>query len=180
MDDYITIHTFPNRLVPHMFKLLASIIAALCLLSDISIALGAERITVFVGTFNRSIMVTDLEHLINKGSSRGLLRDALKLAKVDEEQVIELLTKKHQFSLKNMVSLTNSSFGKSILKKFEKIIFPRLSRKHGVAALRSALITSVAEDETLQVIELLQNYPTNIGIDIVEAKRLYDDLLDID
>jgi hypothetical protein len=157
--------------------LLASV-SALLLLSSSSIY-AAERVTFFIGSFYRSVDVSELEHTVETGEAVGLLADVLKAGKMDASEVVDILTKRHKFTLRNMSNLAHSPFGKAILRKFDKVIFPRHSRRYGEQALRSAIILSVAEDDELQILELLQNYPTNIGVDLIEAKKLSEKLSDL-
>lgn len=158
-----------------MFKHLA--IIALILFGS-GTAYSAEKITFMLGAMYRSVEVAELEEIIETGDSDGLVSQILSVGKMDNKEFIRMLTKPHKFSLTNMGSLTSSPFGRAILKKLGKAIFPRRSRANGDKALASAIVMSVADDGYFQVIEIIKNYPTDIGVDLVEAKKISEQMED--
>lgn len=138
-------------------------------------ALAADKVTFLYGSFYRSVDTTDLEHLVETGEAKGLLESVLELGDLDPEGIRRLLVKKHDLSLRKTSSLVTSPFGRALLRKFGKAISPRRSRQNGDKALSSAVILSIADDDMLQVIEVVRNYPTDMAVDLVELKKLLDD-----
>ena len=151
---------------------LAAVFGALALSKS---ALGAEKVTFLYGSFYRSVETADLEHLVETGEAKGLLASVLELGKIDPEGIRDVLVKKHDLSLRKTSSLVTSPFGRALLRKFGSAISPRRSRQNGDKALSSAVILSIADDDMLQVIEVVRNYPTDMAVDLVELKKLLDD-----
>jgi hypothetical protein len=162
----------PTQIIRSRLTILFAILFSLFASSSFA----ADRITFIYGSFYRSIDVSELEELVETGEASGLMGAVLELGKIDKSSIRDLLTKEHDLSVRKISSLMSSPFGRALLRKFGKSIFPRRSRTNGDKALSSAVTLSVADDDTLQVIEIFRHYPTDVGVDLVELKKLVEDL----
>lgn len=137
---------------------------------------AADRITFIYGSFYRSVETAELEEMIKTGQASGLISDVIRVAGGDDKSFIEALTKKHDVPFRNINSLVKTPFGAALLKKVGQGIFPRRSRLNGDKALSSAIIMSIHADDKLQMIELIRNYPTDMGIDLHTLANIAKDL----
>ena len=128
------------------------------------------------GSFYRSVETAELEEMVKTGQASGLISDVIRLSGGDDKSFIEALSKKHDVPFRNMKTLINTPLGNSILKKIGAGIFPRRSRINGDKALSSAIIMSIHADDKLQMIELIRNYPTDMGIDLHTLANIAKDL----
>jgi len=124
-------------------------------------AYNPDKNLVFVfGPFRPSITVGELVTFAETGElSRGW-RNYLRLAGVQEEELRAALTSPIAVDLLTLDKLLNTMPGEFLLYEVGQVVqTPQGSAS--IEALRSAVILSVADDNALTMLELLQNYPTS-------------------
>ena len=155
------------------------------LAAGLSLSLGAstvqaaETITLIVGPINRSIAISDIESLAQGNAPRGDLRTVLKFADQSQEAAAALLTQELPFDLVQADQLLNSGLATSLLEKLGEILAPRSSNQAGAQALRAAVIFSLADDNRMSLLEVLQKYPTNMRVNIGELRQASQEFKDI-
>jgi hypothetical protein len=130
-------------------------------------AFGAERVTVTFGPYMRSIDVQELRVLAGSNRATGLIGDILRIAKIKPEQAGAAL--RSPFAVDGIVmgDLLYTPLGEKILKQLGNIIHPlRSGTKTAVPALRSAVMLSLLDDNSLSPIELISNYPVQLVVDL--------------
>lgn len=137
---------------------------------------AAETVTLIYGPWNRSVEVADLKHLAETGEARGFLGTILSLGGQDPQQLRQVLNFSAPFSLVQASDLLYSSLGTGLLDRAGTIIAPRVSNQDGKQALRSAILLSLAKDGQISAIELLENYPTDMRVNIDPLLGLVDQI----
>ncbi|ABB58639.1 alpha/beta hydrolase [Synechococcus elongatus] len=127
---------------------------------------AAETVTLIYGPWNRSIDVADLKHLAETGEARGFLGTILKLGNQDPQQLQRFLNLSFPFSLVQASDLLYSSLGTGLLDRAGTIVAPRVSNQDGRQALRAAILLSLSKDGQISPVELLENYPTNMRVNV--------------
>ncbi|AZB71844.1 alpha/beta hydrolase [Synechococcus elongatus] len=127
---------------------------------------AAETVTLIYGPWNRSVEVADLKYLAETGEARGFLGTILKLGNQDPKKLQEFLNLSFPFSLVQASDLLYSSLGTGLLDRAGTIIAPRVSNQDGRQALRAAILLSLAQDGQISPVELLDNYPTDIRVNV--------------
>jgi hypothetical protein len=120
----------------------------------------ANKTLVFrFGAFGRSISMRDLTYFAETGKLPAGWRFFFNLAGVDAKTVRTALNQKVSVSLKFLDQTLNNLLGEFLLYQVGQII-QTPSNTANIQALRSASILSVAEDNHLSMLEVLQQYPT--------------------
>lgn len=120
-----------------------------------------DRSLVFVfGAFRPAITVGDLTRFAETGElSRGW-RNYLGFAGIDPEDFRKALTQEVAADLVSLDHLLHTLPGELLLYKVGEILQTPTGNET-IEALRSAIILSLADDNRLSLLELLQNYPTS-------------------
>jgi len=119
-----------------------------------------KRLVFTFGPFRPSITVGELATFAETGQlSRGW-RNYLSLAGVRQEDVRHALTSPVSVDLLTLDNLLNTMPGEFLLYEVGQVVqTPQGSAS--IEAMRAAIILSAANDNTLTMLELLQNYPTS-------------------
>ncbi|RPH40175.1 MAG: alpha/beta hydrolase [Burkholderiales bacterium] len=146
---------------------LASIFVATLASLSAGHAFGAERITATFGPIMRSIDVQELRVLANTNRATGMTASILKIAKISPEKAGTAL--RSPFALDGIFigDILYTPLGEKILSQLGQIIHPlRSGTKTAIPALRSAVMLSVLDDNSLSPIELISNYPVQLTINL--------------
>lgn len=127
---------------------------------------AAETVTLIYGPWNRSVEVADLKYLAETGEARGFLGTILQLSNQNPQELQRILNVSFPFGLVQASDLLYSSLGTGLLDRAGTIIAPRVSNQDGKQALRSAILASLAKDGQISPVELLENYPTDIRVNV--------------
>lgn len=123
-------------------------------------AAAAERVVLKYQWFRRSIAVEDLSVLAETGETSPELQSYLSLANRRPEQLRRDLNRSVTIDPVMLDRALNSPLGDIALDQ----ISPAIHTRSGTAdrqALRAALVLAASDDETISVIEVLEEYPTS-------------------
>lgn len=161
-------------------KVLAPFLLALGLVPCMTpLAQAAEDITFIVGPINRSITLTQLQHLVDTGEARGDLKTILKIAGQSPEQAGDFLSQTIPFDLVTAYRLLTSAPGEALLGKVGTILAPRRSNEAGAEALRAAILLSLSGDNQFTILELLEKYPTDARVNVDALQNVAGEFGDI-
>ncbi len=156
------------------------VIAGIISLSGIK-AEAAQKIILKYGIFRESISVSELRTFVDTGELSSSLRKYLK--KVDGKPD-DLRFALKQGMLVDVVLLSktlNSIPGEFVLNGISQVIHTP-SNRGSKESLRSAVVNSALDDNEVQIIEIMENYPTDeIHVDgnsIVETYNTLNKLLE--
>ena len=122
--------------------------------------LVGKSLVIQFGPFGRSISITDLTRFAETGElSRGW-KFFLTIAGIEPEDVRAALNQEVSVSLRFLDRTLNNLLGEFLLYQIGKIIHTP-SNTANIQALRSASILSVAPDNRISALEILQQYPTS-------------------
>jgi Alpha/beta hydrolase of unknown function (DUF1400) len=136
------------------FTALVVVFLALCPRSP-----AAESAIIRYSIFEKSVSVAELSRLSETGEVDPALEAQLKMVNQNPEKLRRLLNQKIPADPVLLSKVLNSFVGKSLLDYASEIIHTP-SRSASRQALRGALITSALDDKEIQLIEVLENYPT--------------------
>lgn len=139
-------------------------------------AIAAERVTLLAGAWSRSVEIDDLRSLAATGEASGFLQDALRYSNLQPKTVQTALNLSIPLSPVLADRLLNSFLGNLALDRIGQILAPRVSGQSGRQALRGAILQSVARDSRFTLLELLENYPTDARLDLLQIQQLQQDL----
>jgi Alpha/beta hydrolase of unknown function (DUF1400) len=147
-------------------SLLLSVIFALFLSSGSAFA--AESVLLKYRIFRESVSVKELTNFAQTGELSTPLKVNLALAKQDPKKIREYLTKSVTVNPILLDRVLNSSVGNILLDQIGEAIHTP-SRQADRQALRAAIILSASSDRSgsgakansINLIEIIQNYPTS-------------------
>ena len=122
-------------------------------------AIAAEQVILKYRIFRESIPVKDLTALAQTGETSLKLRAYLALARQDPQQVRKTLTQEVKVSPILLDRVLNSRVGDVVLDQVSQAIHTP-SKQADRQAMRSALVLSAQGDSKINLIEVIQNYPT--------------------
>jgi hypothetical protein len=158
-----------------MLLLFLSLRRALVLMATASIllfstsAIAADQVVLKYRIFRESISVEELSAFAETGELSKSLRINLALARQDPKAVRRYLTQPVKINVVLLDRLLNSPVGNLILNEVTEVVHTP-SGKADRQALRSALVISASRDSNISLIEIIQNYPTQVVQ--VEGDRL--------
>ncbi len=156
-------HSISRKILP--------LTVAVGFLSMATPSLGAEKIVLTYGEFGRSVPVSEFETLAQTGTATGTLKQLLKLTKENPSDVQKVLNSEVKIKAVWVDGLLNTAPGKFLLSELGKIVHTP-AQKGNVQALRSALVLSASNDNSLSLLEVFQNYPTSdLVVDGVQIQR---------
>lgn len=132
-------------------------------------AIAADQVVLKYRIFRESISVEELSAFAETGELSKSLRINLALARQDPKAVRRYLTQPVKVNLVLLDRLLNSPVGNLILDEITEVVHTP-SGKADRQALRSALVISASRDSNISLIEIIQNYPTQVVQ--VEGDRL--------
>lgn len=129
---------------------------------------AAERISFVYGPFHRSLSIQSLEEFAETGEVNPDLAFYFRIARVDEAakaKFREALVKRAEINPLLPSRFFYSDIGEDILTRMGRHIgIPR--GINGMYALRSTLILSALDPEGISLLSILQNYPTDIWVNL--------------
>lgn len=134
-------------------------------------AIAAEKVVLKYRIFRESISVEELSTFAKTGEISRSLRVNLALARQDPKLIRKYLTEPVQVNPILLDRVLNSPVGNVFIDEISQVIHTP-SRKADRQALRAALVLSARQDRTITLIEILENYPTQVVE--VEGDRLED------
>lgn len=151
--------------------------ATLSLLAAVVTALpaqSAERIQFFVGPFEPTIYIDDLETFANTGEIEPRLQPfANRFNSEQQETLRAFLNASYDISPVPVSQFTNSYLGELLLQKAGQVIQTE-NRLSGMKAIRAALVLAAAdEDSDFNTINILRHFPgQTIQLDFPLAKQV--------
>ena len=132
-------------------------------------ATAAEQVVLKYAPFSRTLPVSALRQLADRGQPTPQLQQYLQLANQSPEDVQTGLTDRLAIDHVRLDRMLNSPLGDIVLDEASLIVHTP-SDLDNRKALRSALILDASDDGQLTVIDTLENYPTTAVT--VEGRRL--------
>ncbi len=132
-------------------------------------AIAAEQVVLKYRIFRESIAVEELSTFAQTGELSKSLRINLALARQDPKAVRRYLTEPVKVNPVLLDRLLNSPAGNFVLDQVSQVVHTP-SGKADRQALRAALIVSASRNNDISLIEIIQNYPTQVVQ--VEGDRL--------
>ena len=127
---------------------------------------AAEEVLLDLGSANRSVTVASLDEFLENGTTAGPLQY---LNEEQQEYLRLALTKSQEFNIVQLSQWLNSPMGERTL-LFAGQLFKSGARLNGQKAIRAAIITSLADDGELSLLELIKNFPSQkLVVDISQA-----------
>ena len=138
-------------------------LTSLLLLGSLTVGItptqAAEDIILKYSILRESISVKELGELSREGKVSPSLKSYLKLANKEPEELRRWLNSSFAVQQTTLSNVLNSFVGGYILDQVGEVIHTPSNRANK-EALRGAIITSANHDNTVQLIEVLENYPT--------------------
>lgn len=122
-------------------------------------AIAAESVVLRYRIFQASVPVSDLTTLAETGEASPELASYLRRAGRSPEELKQILTREVSVNPQLFSRILNSPIGNVALDQLGQSIHTP-SRSADRQALRAALQLSTADDGSMSLIELIQNYPT--------------------
>lgn len=139
-------------------------------------AIAAERIVLKYKIFETSIPVAELAELAETGEVSPTLDRYLALAQQEPRRVRRALTHPIEVDPLLLDRVLNSRMGEAILDQVGETIYPP-SQMADQQAMRSALVMSAQDDDRLNLIEVMQNYPTEaVYVDVDRLVATYNQI----
>lgn len=155
---------------------LGAAIATLALLIPGTSAIAAEQVVLKYRAHERSVPVEDLTRLAETGETTRQLDLYLRTAGYDAAEMQELLNREVEMDVVLLDRVLNSFVGNYALDQVGKAIYPP-SQQADRQAMRAAIILSAADDNSVTLLEILQNYPTpEVHVDGNELSDAYQTL----
>ncbi|KKZ10059.1 hypothetical protein BO91_02345 [Candidatus Synechococcus spongiarum LMB bulk10E] len=130
---------------------------------------AAERVTLMVGPFSRSVEVKELRSFSEGSEPQGFIKAALRLSNVPHDRARSVLANRVDIPFTLLGRLLYTDLGEAFLGRIATIFYPRHAADAGVPALRSGAILSVARSDTgkLNPVDFLESYPNKeIVVDV--------------
>jgi hypothetical protein len=121
---------------------------------------AAETIILKYGFLRESISVNDLSTFAKTGEMSSSLKNYLDLANQNPNTTRKILTEKITVNGVFLSKILNNSIGERMLDLVSNYIRTP-SGKASRESLRGSLVTSALSDNNIQLIEVLENYPTS-------------------
>ena len=140
---------------------------------------AAEQIILKYSILRESVSVEELGELSRKGKVSPSLKSYLKLAKKDPAELQRWLNRPFAVEQTTLSNVLNSFAGGYILNQVGEVIHTPSNRANK-EALRGAIITSAEKDNSVKLIEVLENYPTKeVHLEGDRLMELYQTVRDL-
>jgi hypothetical protein len=140
---------------------------------------AAERVVLKYRIFRRSIQVEELSDLAKTGTVSPALRAHLRLANQDPNDLRQLLQREVPINWLLLDRILNTPVGDAMLDEMSKAIHTP-SGEGSRQAMRSALVMSARNGNKIQMIEVLENYPTEaVHVDGDRLEETYQHLANL-
>jgi hypothetical protein len=134
-------------------------VAIVSLLLNCLPAAAAETVVLKYRIFRESISVPELTTFTQTGELSESLRSYLDLTKQDPQNMRRTLTQEINVNPLVLYQVLNSRFGETLLDQVSQVVHTP-SNGASRQALRGAIVSSALPDGKINLIEILQNYPT--------------------
>jgi hypothetical protein len=154
-----------------------------------AIARAADKITFVFSPIEQSIQVDELREFADTGKQSSTIKTVLEQTNLDPEEMqavlsTELDLNEHGVKLTLAERILNTYVMELVLKDVGRVLHPPRVNTATVQALRGAIVTSLADDNQISLIEFLENYPTALQIEGSEIdaifNRIFDDIQDLE
>jgi hypothetical protein len=185
-----------NQKMRHANRSHSGLIRNLCLalplvasLTMPAIARAAEKITFRFPPIEQSLQVNELREFADTGKQSSTIKTVLQQTNLDPNEMQEVLAteldlNEHGVSLRLAERLLNTYVIELVLKDVGRVFHPPRVDTATVQALRGAIVTSLADDNKISLIEFLEQYPTVLQIEGGEIdnifNRIFDDIQDLE
>jgi hypothetical protein len=145
-------------------------------LTENSAAIASQQIVLKYKIFQRSLPVQDLTTLSETGGVSKKLQYYIDKTHQDPEKVRQTLTQNVEIDPVTLDRVLNSPAGDALLDQLSKYIYTP-SHRDDRQALRAALSLSASNDRQINLLEIMQNYPTpRVYLDGERLLDAYQDL----
>lgn len=142
-------------------------------------ALAAETVVMTYGVLEASVSVEELTTFAETGEQSSRLKRYIRQSGQEPGAVRRTLTREVDVDVVVLDSLLNNVAGEYVLDQVGEVIHTR-SGGANRQAMRSALVLSASEDNTLSLIEVIQNYPTSeVMVDGERMASAYAQIADL-
>lgn len=121
---------------------------------------AAEQVRLNYRTFRQSIAVEELSTFAKTGKLSTSVRSNLASSRQDPKIIRQYLTHAVGVDAAFLDKVLNSLAGNLILNQLSKVIYTP-SHRANPQALRETLVASASRDNTITLMEIIQNYPTS-------------------
>ncbi len=128
------------------------------IISHAAPTLAADRVIVRYGFFQETFSVQDMQKFVETGELAPVRQFQLRLAGADPEALRGFLSQKINANFLTLDRTLNSLPGEFLLNQLGQVIYNR-HRVEPVQSLRSAIVLSAKDDNTVSMMQFLQNYP---------------------
>jgi hypothetical protein len=135
---------------------------------------AAEQISFRISGAERSVAVADLRKLVNTGEKSDVVGGLLANANIDPNLVrgylgMSIDLKQYDVDVVLADKFLSSYLVDLLLQDLGKTLRSPSTNSESGAAIKSAIIASIADDNTISLIEFIEKYPTEL---VVEVDRL--------
>lgn len=130
------------------------------LLFELPVANAAEQVVLKYRIFRESISVEELSTFAETGELSKSLQINFALARQDPKAIRQYLTQPVQVNVVFLDRVLNSLVGNVIVDQVSQVVHTP-SRTADRQAMRSALVLSARGDNSITLMETIQNYPTS-------------------
>lgn len=120
--------------------------------------LAAERVILTYGFFQETFSVEDMQAFVKTGQLAPVRQFQLRLAGADPEALRSFLNQEVNVNFLTLDRTLNSLPGEFLLQQLGEVIYNR-RRVAPIQSLRSAIVLSAKDDNTVSMLQFLQNYP---------------------
>ncbi len=139
----------------------------------------AETINVSFPPFNIDLSVKSLENFVEKGEiTPELAYYANQLKPEEKENLRQILKQRFNVNYSTVKTFTEISLGEDVMHRLGKIIQTK-DGKNGQSNLKTALLKAAASPEGLTALNLLQEYPGDIRLDLEKSAKLLNELFNM-
>ncbi len=137
----------------------STFLGSLAVCCSIRSAEAAESVIINYGILQQSVSVSELSDLARNGEATRSLNRYLKRVNREPNDLQEILTKKIKIDPIVLSKTLNSLPGEMLLEGVSEVIRTP-SRRASRQSLRAAIVGSALSDGEIQLIEVIENYPT--------------------
>jgi len=145
--------------IKYISKISSSLLSFFVIFSSIETVRAAESVILNYGPFQEEISVDELSDLARDGEASRSLKAYLRMTNRDPEDLQKILTKKIKVDPIAASKFLNQLPGELLLDGVSTVIRTP-SQRASRQSLRAALVGSALPDGEIQLIEVLENYPT--------------------
>ena len=153
-------------------------IAGVILSLSPNFANASEEIIFKYGGATQSVTLQELQTFVSIGETSASLETLFKSSKQNPNLIRWIIRQNFPADTKVVFDLLNTAPGEYVLSQTGNVIGSK-SERANVKALRGALVRSASDDNTISLIELLENYPTKkVYVDGKILAKARDNLAD--